>query len=107
MIEGVRVCWQVATSPEVQALVDGIEGMTAEMLADDEAMAETVRATANTTFHPVGTAKMGPAGDPQAVVDQYCRVHGIEKLRVVDASVMPNVPRAHEPDLHHDRGARR
>jgi choline dehydrogenase len=45
-------------------------------------------------FHPVGTAKMGPDSDEEAVVDQYCRVRGIEGLRVVDASVMPNIVRA-------------
>jgi choline dehydrogenase len=37
---------------------------------------------------------MGPASDPGAVVDQYCRVHGLEGLRVIDASVMPDVVRA-------------
>ena len=44
-----------------------------------------------TIFHPVGTAKMGPAGDPMAVVDARLRVHGLEGLRVVDASVMPTI----------------
>ena len=44
-----------------------------------------------TIFHPVGTAKMGPASDPAAVVDARLRVHGIEGLRVVDASVMPTI----------------
>jgi choline dehydrogenase len=44
--------------------------------------------------HPVGTARMGPDGDPGAVVDQYCCVRGVECLRVVDASVMPEIPRA-------------
>jgi len=44
-----------------------------------------------TIFHPVGTAKMGPAADPMAVVDARLRVHGIEGLRVVDASVMPTI----------------
>jgi choline dehydrogenase len=44
--------------------------------------------------HPVGTARMGPKGDPEAVVDQHCRVWGIQNLRVVDASVMPTIPRA-------------
>ena len=38
--------------------------------------------------------KMGSASDPMAVVDQYCRVHGMEGLRVVDASVMPDCVRA-------------
>ena len=44
-----------------------------------------------TIFHPVGTAKMGPAADPFAVVDSHLRVHGIKGLRVVDASVMPTI----------------
>ena len=47
-----------------------------------------------TICHPVGTAKMGRHSDPTAVVDQYCRVRGVEGLRVVDASVMPNIVRA-------------
>jgi len=47
-----------------------------------------------TTFHPVGTVKMGPATDPEAVVDSDGRVHGIDGLYVVDASIMPMVPRA-------------
>jgi hypothetical protein len=52
------------------------------------------RMTVGTIFHPAGTAKMGPGNDPGAVVDQECRVRGIEGLRVVDASVMPTIPRA-------------
>ena len=44
-----------------------------------------------TIFHPVGTAKMGPAADPFAVVDSHLRVHGVKGLRVVDASVMPTI----------------
>jgi len=44
-----------------------------------------------TIFHPVGTAKMGPANDPAAVVDAHLRVHGVRALRVVDASVMPTI----------------
>ena len=44
-----------------------------------------------TIFHPVGTAKMGLASDPMAVVDERLRVHGLEGLRVIDASVMPTI----------------
>ncbi|MES2098963.1 MAG: GMC family oxidoreductase N-terminal domain-containing protein [Pseudomonadota bacterium] len=44
-----------------------------------------------TIFHPVGTAKMGPAADAMAVVDARLRVHGVKGLRVVDASVMPTI----------------
>ncbi|KAK6985752.1 glucose dehydrogenase [FAD quinone], partial [Biomphalaria glabrata] len=42
-----------------------------------------------TTYHPVGTCKMGPSGDPTAVVDANLRVYGISNVRVVDASIMP------------------
>lgn len=54
---------------------------------DDAALTSWLRATAMTTFHPVGTAKMG--NDPMAVVDARLKVHGIEGLRVADASIMP------------------
>jgi len=47
-----------------------------------------------TQFHPCGTARIGPAEDPMAVIDPYCRVRAIPNLRVVDASVMPTIPRA-------------
>ena len=50
-----------------------------------------VRARAESAYHPCGTCKMGPDGDPTAVVDGACRVHGVEGLRVVDASVMPSI----------------
>ena len=44
-----------------------------------------------TIFHPVGTCKMGPQHDPEAVVDDELRVHGIKGLRVIDASIMPTI----------------
>ncbi len=59
-----------------------------------ESEAELVKAAGDigtTIFHPVGTAKMGLASDPMAVVDADLRVHGMENLRVVDASVMPTI----------------
>ncbi|XP_026488907.2 glucose dehydrogenase [FAD, quinone]-like [Vanessa tameamea] len=49
----------------------------------------------NTIYHHCCTAKMGPSSDPEAVVDSRLRVHGIKRLRVVDASVMPQVPAGH------------
>ena len=55
----------------------------------DAELAQLVGDIGTTIFHPVGTAKMGPASDPMAVVDARLRVHGVHGLRVVDASVMP------------------
>ena len=52
------------------------------------------RARVTTYSHISGTCKMGPASDPTAVVDQYGKVHGLEGLRIVDASIMPNLVRA-------------
>ena len=59
---------------------------TPEAVRDEELLAH-IRATANTTYHPVGTCKMG--SDTQAVVDDRLRVHGVSGLMVADASVMP------------------
>jgi choline dehydrogenase-like flavoprotein len=50
-----------------------------------------LRAHSDTEYHPSGTCKMGPANDPMAVVDAELRVHGVQSLRVVDASIMPNL----------------
>lgn len=57
-------------------------------LGDDQALTEYIRAHAETIYHPVGTCAMGKG--PQAVVDAELRVHGVEGLRVVDASIMPS-----------------
>ena len=57
----------------------------------DAELAQLAGDIGTTIFHPVGTAKMGPASDPMAVVDARLRVHGVQGLRVVDASVMPTI----------------
>jgi choline dehydrogenase len=57
----------------------------------DAELAQLAGDIGTTIFHPVGTAKMGPAADPGAVVDARLRVHGVAGLRVVDASVMPTI----------------
>ncbi|NHZ38173.1 GMC family oxidoreductase [Massilia rubra] len=66
-----------------QEFKPGIAFQTEQELADAAGQIGT------TIFHPVGTCKMGRAGDPMAVVDSELRVNGVQKLRVVDASVMP------------------
>ena len=57
----------------------------------DDALDAYIRATAATAHHPLGTCKMGPDSDRMAVVDTELRVRGVEGLRVVDASVMPDM----------------
>jgi choline dehydrogenase len=57
----------------------------------DERLADYIRATTSTTWHVCGTCRMGPDGDPMAVVDQRGRLRGIEGLRVADASIMPDI----------------
>jgi choline dehydrogenase len=57
----------------------------------EEELAEAAGLIGTTIFHPVGTCKMGRAGDPTAVVDSQLRVIGVRGLRVIDASVMPNI----------------
>jgi len=57
----------------------------------DEELAKAAGDVGTTIFHPVGTCKMGPATDPQAVVDAQLKVHGIERLRVVDSAIMPTI----------------
>jgi 5-(hydroxymethyl)furfural/furfural oxidase len=65
----------------------------ATLVADDDALAAHIRDNVAGTFHPVGTCRMGAATDRAAVTDPSGRVHGLEALRVIDASIMPTVPR--------------
>src|SRR5206468_6873381 len=58
---------------------------------DDASLAKAAGDIGTTIFHPVGTAKMGTASDPMAVVDERLRFYGIAGLRVADASVMPTI----------------
>jgi choline dehydrogenase-like flavoprotein len=94
LMAGVRLAWQIAHEPEIARHTLGVALLSEETLGSDDALAGYVRATVATQFHPCGTARMGPAGDPMAVVDQHCRLRGIPNLRVVDGSIMPTIPRA-------------
>jgi choline dehydrogenase-like flavoprotein len=65
-----------------------------EVLADEAAFDRWIRQTAGTARHVSGTCKMGPDADPMAVVDQYGRVKDVQGLWVVDASIVPRIPRS-------------
>jgi choline dehydrogenase len=77
----------MATSPLKE--VTGEEIAPGAHLQSDAELLEWVRNNAETTYHPVGTCKMG--GDPRAVVDSELRVHGLGGLRIADASIMPTL----------------
>jgi choline dehydrogenase len=94
MVDGVRLAWRVAGWPSIARHVERIAILTEDMVASDEIVQGYLQMAVNTIYHPVGTARMGPDGDAGAVVDQRGRVRGVDGLAVVDASIMPNVPRA-------------
>ena len=94
MRDGIRLCLRLAETPAFRAIVTGrVLPTDADMASDDALDAWLVR-NLGTARHISGTCKIGPSSDPMAVVDQYLRVHGLEGVRVADASVMPQVPRA-------------
>jgi len=88
MVEGVRVARGIYRQPPIADLIAG-EIFPGGAAADDAAIAAAIRARASHRAHPTGTCAMG--NDVDAVVDAELRVAGIEGLRVVDASVMPDI----------------
>jgi choline dehydrogenase len=93
-VAAVRFAERLFDTPSLRPLVDGPMAPWPGP-QDDAGLADTVRAHAQTLFHPVGTCRMGPPGDEEAVVDHRLRVHGVDGLRVADASVIPRITRGH------------
>ncbi|MEC9445870.1 MAG: GMC oxidoreductase, partial [Chloroflexota bacterium] len=89
-----RMAEEVASQPAFAVHVTEQVNPTKEELADDVALDRWIMTNCYTQHHISGTCKMGPNSDSMAVVDQFSRVHGLQGLRVVDASVMPDVIRA-------------
>ena len=103
--EGLRLAVRLLESDAYKDVADYRIHPTDAILADDDALDHWIRQTVGTARHVSGTCKMGPDADPLAVVDQYCRVKGVQGLWVVDASVMPRIPRSGGCPCHggHDR----
>ena len=94
MREGVHIALKLAEHPKYRdILMERVDPLDTD-LESDESLDDWMRRTVATSHHISGTCKMGPASDEMAVVDQYGRVHGLEGLRVVDASIMPDCIRA-------------
>ncbi len=92
--EGVRLALKLVEHEDFRDIIQERTDPLDSDLASDEALDDWLMREATTGQHISGTCKMGPASDSMAVVDQYGKVHGLEGLRVVDASVMPDCIRA-------------
>ena len=92
--EGVRMAARLLESNAYNDVADYRISPTEDILNNDDALDLWLRQTVGTARHVSGTCKMGPVSDPMTVVDQHCQVKGIVGLWVVDASIMPRVPRS-------------
>nr|XP_053643895.1 glucose dehydrogenase [FAD, quinone]-like [Cherax quadricarinatus] len=95
LIKGIRFSLTVGEAPALRVEHGArfhdkvLPGCESEVFGSDEYWACYTRFMAKTTFHPVGSCKMGPASDPYSVVDHTLKVRGVSGLRVVDGSIMP------------------
>ena len=98
MRDGVRrlreICLQDGVRRITERVEYGITGRSIDEAMDDAATDDWLFDECSDAQHASGTCRMGSADDPRSVVDTECRVIGCTGLRVVDASVMPEVPRA-------------
>lgn len=92
VLEGMKIARRIVNAPALAALSSGEIFPGADVTSDSDLVA-SVRSEAQTIWHPVGTCRMG--ADPMSVVDATLRVHGVDGLRVIDASVMPTITRGH------------
>ncbi len=89
-IAGMKLARRLLSSAPLRPYYDYEDFPGPGVQTDDEFLTAATQ-RAQTTFHPGCTCRMGPASDPLAVVDDHLRVHGLEGLRVVDASIMPRM----------------
>ena len=89
MVDGFRMMRRLVGARAMDGL-RGEEHSPGRDVASDEAILTWIRHNSQTAYHPVGTCRMGPG--PNTVVDERLRVHGIESLRIADASVFPTMP---------------
>ncbi|PVC79491.1 GMC family oxidoreductase [Streptomyces sp. CS131] len=92
LMHGVRKAWGVLRAPGIAERLERTQFWTDRMIGNEAVLRNGVRNIMNPGWHAVGSARMGPPSDRMSVVDQRGRVHGLEGLRVVDASVFPSVP---------------
>ncbi len=89
-----ELAWQPAMSGIAERVTAGLTGQSTEEFSSDAAIDAWLMAEASDAQHASGTCRMGSANDPRSVVTPDCRLLGSDCLRVIDASIMPEVPRA-------------
>lgn len=89
MLRGIKLARKIIRQPSMQAIIEQELLPSAKEDVSDDVLIKHIRKYAKTVYHPAGTCKMGI--DSDAVVDPKLRVHGIEGLRICDASIMPNL----------------
>jgi choline dehydrogenase len=90
MVDGFRMIRSLVEAKPMDAL-RGEEYSPGKGVKSDDEILGWIRANSQTAYHPIGTCRMGPAG-PKTVVDEKLRVHGLEGLRIADASIFPTMP---------------
>jgi choline dehydrogenase len=94
LVDGVRTAWKLAHHPDILNLGQEFVVLRDAMIDKDEMVRQFVKTSLDSTYHPVGTVRMGPAELEDTVVDERGKVHGLEGLYVCDSSIMPNTVRA-------------
>ena len=94
MRDGVRMCVTLGENESWNDIIESRIDPPDDALESDDALTDWLKREVTTGHHISCTAKMGPATDPMAVVSQTGKVHGIEGLRVADASIMPDCVRS-------------
>ncbi|MFC9324637.1 GMC family oxidoreductase [Kitasatospora sp. NPDC057015] len=89
--DAVRTCWELVNHPGIRSRGEDFIVLNEQLIENEEMVRQYTRVSLDSAYHPVGTARMGLAGDEGAVVDGHLRVHGTEGLYVADASVMPAI----------------
>jgi choline dehydrogenase len=90
---GMRLLRRMLGTPELGRMLEG-ETLPGPKVQGDDELLDFAKRNGSTTYHLIGTARMGPETDPTAVVGDRLLVHGLAGLRVVDASIMPSMPSA-------------
>jgi choline dehydrogenase len=92
-LAGMRLMRSLLHRPELAGFLESEVLPGGEVRSDDELL-HFAKLNGSTTYHLIGTCRMGPSSDPTAVVDDRLRVHGLTGLRVIDASIMPSMTSA-------------